>query len=117
MTESIWGADLAEMRLISKFNKGFTFLLCVIDIYSTYAWVISSKGKKGITITNTFQNFFDESNLKPNKILVDVGSEYHNRSTKSFWQNNDIEMYSTHNEGKPVIAERFIRTSKNKIYE
>ena len=52
--ENIWGADLADMQLISKFNKGFRFLLCVIDIYGKYAWVIPLKNKKWITVTNAF---------------------------------------------------------------
>ena len=52
---NIWGADLADMQLISKFNKGIRFLLSVIDIFSKYAWVIPLKDKRGITITNTFQ--------------------------------------------------------------
>ena len=75
------------------------------------------KDKKGITITNAFQNILDESNLKPNKVWVDKGSEFNNRSMKSFWQNNDIEMYSMYNEGKSVISERFIRTLRSKIYK
>ena len=58
-----------------------------------------------------------ESNRKPNKIWVDKGSEFYNRSVKSWLGKNDIEMYSMHNEGKSVIAERFIRTLKNKIYK
>ena len=53
--DNIWGADLADMQLISKFNKGFRFLLCVIDIFSKYAWVVSLKDKKGISIANAFQ--------------------------------------------------------------
>ena len=65
---NIWGTDLADMTLISKFNIGFRFLLCVIDVYSKYAWVIPLKYKKGITITNAFQKFLDESNPKPNKL-------------------------------------------------
>ena len=56
----IWDADLADMHLINKFNKGICFLLCVIDIYSKYAWVIPLKDKKVITITNAFQNLLDE---------------------------------------------------------
>ena len=52
---NIWGADLADIQLISRFSKGFRFLLCVIDIYSKYAWVIPLKDKKGIMITNAFQ--------------------------------------------------------------
>ena len=105
------------MQLISKFKKGFRFLFCVIDIYSKYAWVISLKDKKGITITNAFQKILKESNRKPNKIWVDKGSEFYNRSIKSWLEKDDIGMYSTHNEGKSVIAERFIRTLKNKIYK
>ena len=62
------------MQLISKFNKRFRFLLCVIDIYSKYAWVITFKDKKGIEITNAFQKILDESNCKPNKVWVDKGS-------------------------------------------
>ena len=58
------------MQLISKFNKVFRFLLCVIDIFSKYAWVVPLKDKKGITITNAFQKILKESNRKPNKIWV-----------------------------------------------
>ena len=105
------------MQLISRFNKGFRFLVCVIYTYSKYVWVISLKDKKGITITNAFQKILNESNRKPNKTWVDKGSEFYNRSIKSFLQNNDIEMYSTYNKGKSVFAERFIRTLKNKIYK
>ena len=61
--------------------------------------------------------FLDESNHKPNKVWVDKGSKFYSRSMKSLLQNNDVEMYSAHNEGKSVIAERFIKTLKNKIYE
>ena len=56
--DNIWGADLADMQLISKFNKGFRFLLCVIDIFSKYAWVVPLKDKKGITIIHAFQKIF-----------------------------------------------------------
>ena len=60
--DNIWGADLADMQLISKFNKGFRFLLCAIDIFSKYAWVIPSKDKKGVIIANAFQEIMKESN-------------------------------------------------------
>ena len=75
---------------------------------------IPLKDKKGIKITNAFQKFFDESNCKPNKILVNKHSEFYNRSRKSWLEKNDIEMYWKHNEGKYVVAERFIRTLKFK---
>ena len=72
------------MQLISKFNKGFRFLLCVIDIFSKYAWVVPLKDKKGITITNAFQKILKESNRKPNKIWVDKGTEFYNNSVKKW---------------------------------
>ena len=80
--DHVWGADLADMQLISKFNKGFRFFLCVIGIYCKYAWVIPLKDKKGITITNVFQKILKESIRKPNKIWADKGSQFYNRSMK-----------------------------------
>ena len=73
--------------------------------------------KKGITITNVFQKFLDESNRKPNKIWVNKGSELYNRLMKSWPEKKTIEMSSIHNKGKSVVAERFIETLKNKIYK
>ena len=81
--DTIWAADLADMQLISKFNKGFRFLLCAFDIHSKYAWVVPLKDKKGVSIVNAFQSILKKSNRKPNKIWVDKGSEFYNRSMKS----------------------------------
>ena len=74
--DNIWAADLADMQLLSKFNKGFRFLLCVIDIYSKNAWVVPLKDRKGVSIVNAFQNILKKSNRKPNKIWVDKGGEF-----------------------------------------
>ena len=115
--DNIWVADLADMQLISKFNKGFRFLLCVIDIFSKYTWVVPLKDKKGITITNAFQKILKESNRKPNKIWVDKGSEFYNSSVKKWLKDNGIEMYSIHNEEESVFPERFIRMLNTKIYK
>ena len=92
-------------------------IIFIIDICRKFAWVTPLKSKKGITIDNAFQNILDESNNKPNKKWAVKGSEFYNRSIKSFLQNNDIEMYSTHNEEKSAIAERLIRNLKNKIFK
>ena len=74
------------------------------------------KDKKGITITNAFQKTLDESNRKPNKIWVDKGSKFYNRSMKSWLEKNAIEMFPTHNKVTSVVAERFIKTLKNKTH-
>ena len=76
--DNIWGVDLADMQLLSKYNKGIRFLLCVIDIFSKYAWVVPLKDKKGISIVKAFQSILKQSNKKPNKIWVDKGSKFYN---------------------------------------
>ena len=115
--DNIWGDDLASMQLLSTINKETRFLLCAIDICSKYAWVVPLKDKECITIINAFQKILDNSTKKPNKIWVDKGSAFCSTSFKKWLKDNDIEMYSTQNEGKSVVAERFIRTLKNKIYK
>ena len=114
--DNIWGVDLADMQLLSKYNKGVKYLLCAIDLFSKYVWVVPIKDKKGTSIVNAFQKIISKER-KPNKIWVDQGSEFYNNSFKDFLKINNIEMYSTYNEGKSAVAERFIRTLKNKIFK
>ena len=105
------------MQLLSKYNKGIRFLLCVFDIFSKYAWVVHLKDKNGIGIAKVFQRILKQANRNPNKIWVDKGSEFYNAYLKKWLRGNDIVMYSTHTEGKSVVVERFIRTLKSKIYK
>ena len=104
------------MQSLRKYNKRIKYLLCAIDLFSKYAWVIPLKDKKGISIVNGFQKIISKGR-KRNKIWVDQGSEFYNNSFKDFLKMNNIEMYSTYNEGKSVVTERFIRTLKDKIFE
>ena len=80
------GVDLADIQLISKYNKLIRYLL-------------------------------NNSKRKPNKICLDQGSNFYNTHFKKWFKDNNIEIYSTRNEGKSVVAERFIRILKNKIYK
>ena len=97
--DNIWSANLADMQLITTFNKRFRFFLCIINIFSRYAWVVPLKGKKGATVTNDFQKNLKESkdvaraspkdvgraspkDLNQNKIWVDKGSDFYNNSFK-----------------------------------
>ena len=105
------------MQLISKYNKGIRFLLCAIDLFSKYAFVVPLKGKKETTIANAFQSILDNSKRKSNKIWVDQGGEFFNTHFKKWLKENNIEKYSTHNEGKSVVAEKLITTLKNKTYK
>ena len=85
------------MQLISKYNKGIRYLFCAI--------------------TNAFKSILKGSGKQTIKIWVDQGSEFYNTHFKKWLKDNNIEMYSTHNEGQSVVAERFIGTLKNKIYK
>ena len=100
--DNIWGVDLADMQPLSKYYKEINYLLCAIDLFSKYPWVIPIKDKKETIIV---------------KIWIDQGSEFYNKSFKDFLKINDIKMYSIYNEGKSVFAERFIRTLKNKNFK
>ena len=113
----MWGVHLADMQSLSRKNKGIKYLLCPIDLYSKYAFVVSLKDKKGISIVNAFNKIIKQSGKKTNKIWVDQGGEFYNNVFKKWLSDNDIIMYSTYNERKSVAAERFIRTLKNKLYK
>ena len=86
-------------------------------MFSKYAWVVPLKDKKEVSIVNAFQKNLDSSKRKPNKIWGDQGSEFYNSVFRKSLKDNDISMYSTYNEGKSVVAERFIKTLKKKIYK
>ena len=86
-------------------------------MYSKHAFVVPLKDKKGISITNAFKKIIKQSNRKPNKIWLDQGGEFYNQLFKRWLSDNGIIMYSTYNEGKSVVAKRFIRTLKNKLYK
>ena len=80
--DNVWGVDLADMQLMSKYNKGNKYLLCAIDLFSKYAFGVPLKDQKGITIANAFQSILENSKRKPNKIWVDQGSEFCNTDFK-----------------------------------
>ena len=98
---NIWGPDLADMQLISKFNKWIHFLLFFIDIFSKHTWVIPSKDKKVITTTNAFQKIFHEPNRKPKKGWTDEGRKWNEIMARK----NAIKMYSTYSDGTVVAKD------------
>ena len=114
--DNIWAADLAEKGSLSSKNKSFNYLLSAIDIFTKYTWVKTLKDKTGKTVLNAFIEIVNDSNHKPSKLWVDQGRELYNQLMQE-WLDNNILMHSAYNEGKSVIAERFIKTLKAKIYK
>ena len=104
------------MSSLSKYNKGIKYLLCAIELFSKYAFVVPLKDKKGASIVNAFQKIISKGR-KPNKLWVGQGSKFYNNYFKDFLKINNIEMYSIYNEEKSVLAERFIRALQNKIFK
>ena len=94
--DNIWGVDLADMQSLSKYNKGIKYLLYAIDLFSKYAWVVSLKDKRGISIVNAFHKRVSKGR-KPSEIWVDQSGEFYNNLFKRFLKINNIEMYSTYN--------------------
>ena len=96
--DNIWGVDLADMQSLSRKNKGIKYLLCAIDLYSKYAFVVPLNDKKGISIVKAFNKIIKQSSRKPNKIWVDQGGEFYNNAFEKWLSDNDINMYSTVNQ-------------------
>ena len=92
------------MQSLSTKNKGIKYLLCAIDLYSKYAFVIPLKDKKGISVVNAFNKIIKQSNRKSNKIWGIKIGEFYNNVFEKWLSNNDINMYSTYNESKSVVA-------------
>ena len=93
--DNICGADLADMQLISKYDKVIGFLLCFIDLFSKYVLVVPLKDKKGAAIAYAFQSILNDSERKPNKLWVDQGSEFYNKSFKKWLDDNDKAVFNT----------------------
>ena len=107
--DDIWSADLKDMQLLSKFNKGYKYLLTVIDVFSKYAYVAPLKTKSSEEVINAFKSLFKEGR-KPKKLWTDMGTEFTNNRMKEFLSKNNIELYHVFNEGKACVVERFNRT-------
>lgn len=112
--DNMWGADLIDFRNLSKKNDGFNYILVIIDFLSKYLWVHPMKNKKPYSIIEGFKNIFDKGRIC--KILItDAGKEFENKYFKKFLSNNSVKLYIMRNEVKCAIAERVIRTLKEKL--
>ena len=107
--DETWSADLIDKSSLSKYNNNYKFILTVIDIFTKYAWAIPLKNKSGLSITNGFKTILSEGR-KPEKLWVDRGSEFYNKTFKSLLNEYETKLYSTYSDLKAVFIERFNRT-------
>ena len=118
--DETWSADLIDKSSLSKYNNNYKLILTVIDIFTKYAWAIPLKNKSGLSITNSFKIISGEHPQggsecrKPEKLWVDRGSEFYNKTFKSLLKEYKTKLYSTSSDLKAVFIERFIRTLLHK---
>ena len=115
--DDIWAADLVDMIKFSRYNKGFKYLLTVIDVFSKFGWIIPLKDKSGKSVSEALESIFKNSNRSPNNLWTDKGKEFYNTSVKSLLKKHNILLYSTENEEKSSIVERWNRTMKEKMWK
>ena len=108
---------MVDLQQLKSYNHISRCILNVIDVFSKFVCSIPIKDRTSKTITNTFQSIVKTSKRKPNKLWVDNGSEFYNNVFKKWLVENETKMYSTFNEGKAVVIERFNCTLKNKLYK
>ena len=113
--DSIWTADLLDIHQYTRQNRGFKFILVVLDVFSRYAWTRPLKNKTGKEVSLAFEDIIRKDGRKPRKLWTDRGTEFYNTNVAHVLKRNGIDLYSTHNEPKATIAERFIRTLREKI--
>ena len=114
--DDIWTADLVDMQKLSRENKGFKYLLTVIDVFSKYGWIIPLKTKTGVEVAEALQNLF-EKNKPPSKLWTDKGTEFYNTHVNKVLQKNNVLLYSTEDKEKSSVVECWNRTMKRNMWK
>ena len=116
--DDIWTADLVDMSKFAKYNKGYKYLLTIIDTFSKYGWIVPLKNKSANSVVEAFENVFKRSGRIPDRLWTDKGKEFYNEKMRRLLKkNNNIILYSTENEEKSSIVERWNRTMKEKMWK
>ena len=115
--DETWQADLIDMQAYSRDNRGSTFLLTCIDVFSKFAWALPVKNKTGEAITAAMKSILVKSGRKPKHLVVDQGSEFYNKKFKLLMEKYKIHLYSTYSILKASIVERFNRTLKTWMWK
>ena len=115
-SNDIWAADLIDLRSHSKKNDGMKYILMVIDVFSKYGWAVPIKFKTGSAVADAFKQILD-TEAPPKKLWVDEGKEFLNKIMDRILKKHGIEIYSTHNDEKCSVVERWNRTIKTKLWK
>ena len=113
--DAIWGADLLDIHQYASVNNRYTFILVLIDVFSKYAWARPLKNKTGSSVSRALEEVFNSSKRCPYRLWTDRGTEFYNQNVENMLKRYKVHLYSTFNEPKSMIAERFIRTLRGKI--
>ena len=113
--DDVWAADLVDMQAFSKFNNGFKYILMIIDVFSKFGWAVPLKTKTGIAVAEAFEKIFKEN--VPSMLWTDKGKEFYNTHLTKILRKNNVKLYSTENEEKASVAERWNRTIKTWMWK
>lgn len=113
--DEIWAMDLAQMNAYEEFNDGYKYILCIVDVFSKYAFCVPLKNKNSETVLSAVKKVISDSGREPEKFWVDKGSEFYNNKFKHWLKEKNITIYSTYGESKSAIVERFILSLKELI--
>ena len=113
--DGIWGADLVDMQALAKQNDSYRYILMIIDVFSKYGWAVPLKYKSGEAVKTALESIFSKNT--PKKVWADHGNEFYNIKVRRLLQKHNIQLYSTENEEKCSVIERWNRTIKTKLWK
>lgn len=112
--DDTWAMDIADMAGFAKENDGIKYFLAIVDVFSRYAWALPLKAKDGATVWAAVKPLIEE--YKPHKLWVDQGGEFVNKTMQAAIKKMGIVMYHTYGDSKAVMAERWIKTMKTRLF-
>ena len=115
--DEIWAADLVEMQYFAKANKGYRYILMIIDVFSKYGWAIPLKRKTGSEMVEVFTHLWNSKQNPPQFLWTDKGKEFDNIQMKTLLKSKNVRLYWTENEEKSCIVERWNRTIKSMMWK
>ena len=115
--DDIWAADLVDMQYYSRSNKGYKYILMIIDVFSKYGWAEPLKNKKGVEIVGAFTKIWNSGQTPPKRLWTDKGREFMNKEFKNLLEEKKVHLYWTENEEKSSVVERWNRTIKEKMWK